>query len=394
MFEEPFLRAARKADSTYDFNKAFEGLREICAESDIVVGNLETPLAGEDKGYTNEMYSFNTPDSCVSAIKNMGVTCVLTANNHCCDRGIEGLKRTLEVLDRHTISHTGSFDGEENNTPYIIELEGVKIAIISCTASTNASRTKCSVTADHVNLMQMQLTAPADRSLIASIKGFLKNRMIGEKNFIKMRIKAGLSPKKMSTDNILNVKAVQPYIDRISDQIEMAKGEADVVFVCPHMGGQFNVIPGAFSEYAMKSIANAGVDAIVGSHPHIVQKAELKGTVPCIFSIGNVSMSMSTLYILRDELPDYGVMMHFYLKNGKMDEVTYSLIVMDEIKDGYVIVKTAYDMVCSSSLEKKEKIIANAERVVRRLTRDEDVCLDKIEKEFVLFGANRMRNRS
>ena len=63
MCEKPFLDAAKKRDGSYEFSTAFKGMKEICSQSDYVVANLETPFAGKDKGYTNEFYLFNTPDS-------------------------------------------------------------------------------------------------------------------------------------------------------------------------------------------------------------------------------------------------------------------------------------------------------------------------------------------
>ena len=51
-------------------------------ESDLVVGNLETVFAGEEAGYTNDVYSFNTPDRFVCSMKSAGIDYVSTANNH------------------------------------------------------------------------------------------------------------------------------------------------------------------------------------------------------------------------------------------------------------------------------------------------------------------------
>lgn len=386
MCEEPFLRAAKRNDDTYDFDRAFEGIRKICAESDFVVGNLETPLAGAENKYTYTMYSFNTPDGFAESVKRLGVSCVLTANNHCCDRGADGLERTIAVLDRINLPHTGTFNSSADNKPYLIECKGIRLAVISCTAGTNAIRTGYKVMTDRVNLMQEQIAVSLDQSMRGKCRRFIKNRLIGEENLIRFRKKMGIPASKVYEDNIDDIDNIQPYMDEICRQIKQAKCEADFVFVCPHMGGQFNITPGDFSEYAMERMAKAGADAIIASHPHIVQKAELKGNIPCIYSLGNVSMSMSTLYILRDELPDYGVMVHFYLSDGCIQKTTYSLIIMDEKPDGYVLVKTAYDMFCESDAEGRAQILANAQRIVRRISKNDEIKLDRLEEEYVLFN--------
>ena len=386
MCEEPFLRAATRSDGTYDFDSAFRGIRKICEKSDIVIGNLEMPFAGKEYGYTHKMYTFNTPDSFAETIKKLGISCVLTANNHCCDGGVDGLKRTINVLDRIGLSHTGTFKQKFENKPYFTQVKGVKIAVISCTADTNAVRTGYKATIDNVNLMQEQRIIPLDTSVKGKLKRILKNSVIGEENLLRIRKKMGRPAKKVTIDNNYQMEKVQSYMDRICEQIKAMKDKADIVFVCPHMGGQFNTIPGAFSEYAMEYLSKAGADAIIASHPHIVQKAELKNNIPCLYSIGNVSMSMSTLYILRDELPDYGVMVHFYLIDGKIDKVTYSLIIMDEKEDGYLMVRTAYDMYYESNLEERSQILLNAEKIVRRISMNDEIQIDSLREEFLLFS--------
>ncbi len=159
MCEGPFLNAARKKDGTYDFSSAFMGLRQLLSESDYVIGNLETPLAGEEYGYTNteELYSFNTPIDFAYAVKDMGVDLVLTANNHCCDRGIHGLEQTLKILDKCALEHTGTYVNGESGSFYTC-VKGINIAVISCTASTNAELTKLEPGLENINLLDKQFS--------------------------------------------------------------------------------------------------------------------------------------------------------------------------------------------------------------------------------------------
>ena len=43
-------------DKIYDFDFVFHGVKDKLLESDLVVGNLETVFAGEEAGYTNDVY--------------------------------------------------------------------------------------------------------------------------------------------------------------------------------------------------------------------------------------------------------------------------------------------------------------------------------------------------
>lgn len=368
MCESPLLAAAanRAKGSSYDFSEVFRGMIDICSESDYVVGNLETPFAGRDAGYTREMYSFNTPDSFAVAVKQMGLSLVLTANNHCCDRGIQGLKRTLDVLDDCGLAHVGTFATGSDNMPAVAEIKGIRIAVVSCTASTNAGRTKIAPDLSNVNLIDRQYVKSKNIGVVSRAKTYAVRHVIGEETHIKLRALRGLPPKAASVDDALDEERVESCLRSVCDQITWAKRHADVVFVCPHMGGQFNVRPGKFSEYVMRRLVDFGADAVVASHPHVAQKAEIIEGVPCAYSIGNVSMSMSTPYVLRDNLPDYGVMMHFYIAGKKICRMTYSLIKMEEDDIGYVRVRPLSDVYHEASEIEKRVVKDEATRVALR----------------------------
>lgn len=385
MCEGPFLEAAARENETYDFSDMLSGLKELLKKSDFVLANLETPLAGKEAGYTKtrDLYSFNTPDSFADAVKAAGISFVLTANNHCCDRGMEGLERTIKVLDAKGIRHTGTHTIMKNNVPEIVGLGTTKIAIIACTDSTNASRNKCKPTLNNVNLLKEQFTTVKTGKKVA-IKTFIVRHIVGEQNYMRIRKCLGYPPKKVSIDNVLDVELMQQYLDNIEKQIKWAKENADLVLVCPHMGGQFNVTPGKFSEYVVQKLVDFGADAVIASHPHIIQKAEIKRGVPCIFSLGNVSMSMTTMYIIRDELPDYGMILHLYIDDNQIVRMTYSLIIMIEDQKSYLKVRTLREEYLRSDNLKKRVILENAERIVRRICQDNTLHITDIPEEFEL----------
>ena len=90
MCEKPFLKAAIKRNN--DFYSTFARLQEMLSESDFVAGNLETPIAGKELGYTKDLYAFNTPSEFLDGLKKLKIDLYLTANNHCLDRGVKGLE--------------------------------------------------------------------------------------------------------------------------------------------------------------------------------------------------------------------------------------------------------------------------------------------------------------
>lgn len=134
---EPLMLKAAKKGNTFDFSCVFSNVKDLLAESDYVVGNLETPLAGKEAGFVNELFSFNAPDEIAQAVKDAGVDFVSTANNHCMDRGFWGLKRTIITLDAVGLMHDGTHDKIGENEPFVADVKGTKIAIIPSTYGTN-----------------------------------------------------------------------------------------------------------------------------------------------------------------------------------------------------------------------------------------------------------------
>ena len=54
------------------------------------------------------------------------------------DKNIEGAMRTLDILDKYNIKHVGSYrNEEEKNKIMIINIKGIKIAILAYTSIMN-----------------------------------------------------------------------------------------------------------------------------------------------------------------------------------------------------------------------------------------------------------------
>ena len=160
MFEMPYIKAQKQKNGSYDFKGLLINLAPMLKQSDLVVANLETVFAGEDCGYTTNLYSFNTPDEAVEVLKECNITLVTTANNHCLDRGVKGLKRTIEILKSHQIDYTGTYSNpNERNRSIIRTINGTRYAFMSYTYGTNTLENKVILDQEeigHVNLLKPQ----------------------------------------------------------------------------------------------------------------------------------------------------------------------------------------------------------------------------------------------
>lgn len=204
-------------NGTYDFNYVFDDIREELSKADYTVGNLETTFAGIEKGYSSYP-EFNTPESLALAIKDAGIDLVSTANNHSLDSGYKGIESTIDYLDQAGLLHTGTYKSQEaQNETTIVEIKGLKVAFLSFTYGTNGIP-------------------------IPNGKEYCINLI--DDNFI---------------------------IDRLN----LAKEKTpDIICVFMHWGEEYELVANEEQKRLANLLFENGVNVILGSHPHVLQKME------------------------------------------------------------------------------------------------------------------------
>ncbi len=224
---------------SYNYDHFFSAIKDVLAQGDWVIGNLETTISGADLRFTGYPM-FNAPSEILDALQGAGFNVLTHANNHTLDRKETGVIRTREALEERGIATHGTARSiEENNEILIIEKNEIKLAIIAYTYGTNGIP-------------------------IPDGKEYLVN-LIDE--------------------------------DRIMNDITRARElGADVVAVSLHFGVEYQLKPNKEQINLAHNLVRAGADIILGSHPHVVQPYEVieiedgdgsryKGVV--IYSMGN-----------------------------------------------------------------------------------------------------------
>lgn len=225
--------------NTYNFDYMFKHIKPYIENADLAIGNLETPLAGKERGYTGYP-AFNAPEQLAMALKNTGFDVLTTANNHSLDRHYQGVAHTLKVLDEAGLAYTGTArTKEEQNKVLIQDVKGIKIAFMAYTYGTNGIK--------------------PDKG-----KEYCVNY---------------LSKEKMLRD------------------IDLAKQQgADVICVSLHFGNEYERQQNKAQEEWVKFLFDNGVDIVLGSHPHVLQPMELKNGKFVIYSLGNFVSAQRTRY--------------------------------------------------------------------------------------------------
>lgn len=385
MCEPLMLKAAKQQDGSYDFSDVFKHVKSFFRESDFVIGNLETPIAGEKAGFVRELFSFNAPLEFAMAAKEAGVSLVSTANNHCMDRGFDGLLATVKNLDRIALPHIGTYAvaSQENKTVYR-EIDGQTIAVIAYTYGTNYSihhRLLSRQQEQHINLLRPYTESVylrqsgGKRSLIN--RAFNKAlRSFKPENRAAIKKALGMEYNSPRQDDAMDPNIEAPYFEDFQNAILEAKNKADIVLFLPHVGGQFNPEPGAFTQAVIRAAYAAGADAIIASHPHIVQKAEMLGGVPCFYSIGNFSMSPNSVYLLHENLPDYGLAVNLYISDKRIKRASFSILKIIEKKNEMLTVWPVHELTDPN----KDEIMRIYKAVV-----GEELCAPVIRPEYELI---------
>lgn len=376
MCEPMLLKAARLKNGTFNFDCVFEHVKDLFSDADYVIGNLESPVAGREAGYVQECFSMNSPDEFIDALMKAGVSCVSTANNHCLDRGYEGLVRTIQTLDSKGLSHHGTFLDEGNRKEAVYcNINGITVAVICYTYATNYQDNKCSLTEEQEKNINLLHHYQEKIYLKTGKKASFPQRCLGRilrpfKQETRASIKKalGLPYNSARADDYLDAERAEPYFKRLEDDIKTAKEKADLVVFYPHVGGQFNIEPGAFSKYTVDRAISCEVDAVIASHAHIVQKAEYKNDIPCFYSIGNFSMSPNSSYLLHEYLPEYGLAVHLYLNDSRIQKTAFSILKIVETKKQPLTVYPVDRYIASISdralIEKTESEILQIYRIV------------------------------
>src|SRR5699024_2979878 len=104
------------------------------------------------------------------------------------------------------------------------------------------------------------------------------------------------------------------------------------------------------------------------------------------YSLGNFSISPSSVYVIHEDLPEYSVMPHIYLdkKTKKTVRVTFSILKIVEDKSGSITVYPIDKLVDKVDEKTKEKINYNATVIYNRFLGANQKKL-QIKQEYSMF---------
>ncbi|MFH9002324.1 CapA family protein [Streptomyces afghaniensis] len=122
----------------YDFRPMLAGIRSVVSPADVALCHMET-VYGANGDYTGYP-AFKSPPEVAPALAATGYDGCSTASNHTLDDGADGIRRTLDALDRAGVRHAGSARTEEEaRTVTVLQAGPAKVAHLAYTYDTNGT---------------------------------------------------------------------------------------------------------------------------------------------------------------------------------------------------------------------------------------------------------------
>jgi len=220
----------------YDY--PFAATAAALGKGDIVIGNLEAPIAMAGEEFTAKKFRFRLSPQGGSGPQECRLHPPDPGKQSYPRYGAEGLRQTLESLAAQGLAFSGAGpDLAAARKVWFTEVRGVRLALLS-----------------------YSLVYPAE--------------------FFAGNGKAGTAP------------GYEPFF---TADIREAKKAADYVIVSFHWGGEGLDTPKPYQKAAGHRAIDAGADIVIGHHPHVLQGVEYYRSGVIFYSLGNFAFgSMSS----------------------------------------------------------------------------------------------------
>lgn len=219
-----------------------EALIAQMRSADIFMLNNEFTFTTRGEPTAGKKFTFRAKPDNIVFFEEIGVDIVSVANNHIYDYGEVSLLDTLDTLENANISYVGAGRNlEEAMQPFYFIANGMKIAVVSATQiERNATPDTKEATADKPGVLRC-----------------------------------------MDPANLLMA-------------IAEAEENSDFTILYIHWGTESQESIDWLQEQQAPLYAEAGVDLIIGDHPHCLQKIDTVSGVPVIYSLGNFWFNSKT----------------------------------------------------------------------------------------------------
>ena len=246
------------------YDESYADTRDVLLAADVVFGQLETSFAASGTRLPQARHAVRARPEGAAALARAGFTIISMAGNHCMDWGREAFCETRAHLEAAGIAVVGAGkDIAEARRPVVQALgDGTRVAFLAYSSILPHSywaderRPGCAPMRAHTVYEQIEHDQPG-------------------------------TPARVHTyPHRADLAAMQ-------EDIRRAKDQADLVFVSQHWGIHF--VRAALADYehdVARAAIEAGADAVIGGHPHIIKGCQVIGGKPVFHSLCNFATDL------------------------------------------------------------------------------------------------------
>jgi poly-gamma-glutamate synthesis protein (capsule biosynthesis protein) len=213
----------------------FSKTKDSWANSDLVLGNLESVLLEEGEKYKSAKDGSNklgTKSDFAKGLKDAGFTALSLANDHSADYEKKGLKSTLSALDSVGIETIGAGENSsEAADPLVKDVNGIKIAVYT-----------------------MSDVVPEESAATVSSPGIATAS---------------------NSDLFMNIYKMRESVD--------------LIVVNVHWGYEYTSTESKEQQELAHDLVEAGADVVVGEHSHTLQPIEMYQGKLIVYGLGDYS---------------------------------------------------------------------------------------------------------
>jgi poly-gamma-glutamate synthesis protein (capsule biosynthesis protein) len=247
-----------------DYDQSFDATRDVLHAAEVTFGQLETSFASKGERLPQARHAVLARPEGAAALGRAGFDVISMAGNHCLDWGSAALLETRANLEAQGISVIGSGANiTEARKPAIRTLsDGTRVAFLA-----------------YSSILPHSYWADERRPGCAPMRAFTIYEQIEHDQ-------PGTPPRIHSYPHREDLAAMQ-------DDIRRAKEEADVVLVSQHWGIHF--VRAQIADYerdVARAAIEAGADAIIGGHQHIIKGCDVVAGKPVFHCLCNFATDL------------------------------------------------------------------------------------------------------
>ena len=216
------------AASGYNFTRAFQDVAGVLADADVTVLNLEGNICGEPYGTETA----SAPVEILTALRNAGVDMIQMANSYSIYNGLIGLNTTLNQVRSAGLEPMGAYSTpaqfKQTKGYTLCDIQGIKVAFVAFTKGVGG------------------MGMPA-----------------GNENCVNLLYKDY-----DQTYRSIDTAAITGILDAVAAE------KPDITVAMLHWGSENNDEISKTQASIVSLMKKKGVDIILGTHPHLVQKIE------------------------------------------------------------------------------------------------------------------------